>query len=204
MNSFPRYFALLSAVLLCQSLFAEETSISFDEEQLKALESGEVLLLPPGKENMVLAAIRIDAPTALVWSTMMDQERIPKYVKQVRAIEVLEKGDNWKIIEQKLKMHPLLPKLGYVFREEYGPGYQINFKRVRGAFRELTGSWKLIPDEGGEHVILIYSTYVELGWYVPKSWIRNGINKDVPKLLKAFRNEVYIDLPDFEAEESET
>ena len=121
---------------------------------------------------------------------MLDHERVQKYVKELRASKLLEAGENWKIVEHKLKMHPLLPSMKYVFREEYGPDYCIEFNRVSGAFRELTGTWELIPQEDDSSVVLMYSTFVDFGWFIPQSWVNRGINKRVPALLNAFREEV--------------
>ena len=168
----------------------ELSSSPLDQDQLKALEKGEVVFLEPEGRNMLAAVVRIDADPDLVWEVMLDHDRVPKYVKELRESKILETGENWKIIEHKLNMHPLLPRFVYVFKETYGPGYTIEFSRIRGAFRELEGSWKLMSKEGDGHALLMYTTYVDFGWYIPKSWVRGGINKRVPALLNAFRDEV--------------
>ena len=184
-------FLLLIPCLALAEISGESSQLELDDEQLEILESGEVVFLEPEGKNMVSAVIRIEADPELIWEVMLDQERIPKYVKELRESEILEQGENWKIIKHKLKMHPLLPRFEYVFREEYGPGHTVTFNRLSGAFRELNGSWNLVSQEESEHPFLAYTTYVDFGWYVPKTWVRNGINKKVPALLEAFREEVY-------------
>jgi hypothetical protein len=198
-----RFYRYLAGFFCCQLLQAEVKDYSFDEEQLGLLTDGEVVFLEPDEGHMLKAVIRIDAPTALVWEVMIDHDRVPKYVKELREIRILEAGENWKVIEHKLRMHTLLPLFHYVFREDYGFDYSINFKRVRGSFKEITGSWKLVPRENDSHALLVYSTFVDVGWMIPKSWIQKAMNKRVPALLKAFRAEVYSEKEKREAEKIE-
>jgi uncharacterized membrane protein len=166
----------------------------FTSQQKEILAAGEIVFLEPESPYLFKAAVQIDAPASAVWAVMRDQERIPNYVKSVRESRILETGENWEIVEQKLKLHPLLPRFNFVFKEMYGPGYLIQFERVSGSFKEVQGWWRLDQNESVESVTLVYTTYVDIGWFIPKSWIQQGINKDVPELLIAFRNEVYSDL----------
>lgn len=181
--------------LLSIGLTGEEMDgLGLSEEQQRRLKQGEVLFLDPEGRNMLKAVIRIDASPGFVWDIMLDHERVPEYVEQLRRIEVLERGEDWKVVEHRLKMHALVPTFTYVFREEYGENYELTFNRVRGAFKELTGYWKLIPGEAGEACLLVYSTYVDFGWFVPRSWIKKAIDKQVPLLLKTFREVVRSDV----------
>ncbi len=187
--------------LACHQASAAEKAFALEEDQLKALEEGEVIFLEPEGQNMLAAVVRIEAKPEFVWEIMLDHERVPNYVKELRESKLLETGENWKVLQHKLKMSPFLPRFEYVFREQYGPGYTIQFNRISGAFRELTGQWKLVSEKGDDHALLLYTTYVDFGWFIPKSWVKKGINKRVPKLLKAFRDEVYREAGLREAEE---
>ena len=185
------YHLFIFLCVVCSPLWSEENGVALNEDQLKALKDGEVVFLEPEGRNMLAAVVRIETEPDFVWEIMLDHERVPKFVDEVRDLKLLEEGENWKVIQHKLKMSPLLPRFDYVFREEYGPGYTIEFERVRGAFKELTGSWNLISKKEDDHALLMYTTYVDFGWFIPKSWVEGGINKRVPKLLNAFRDEVY-------------
>ena len=181
---------------------SEEGTISLEKDQLSALAEGEVVFLEPEGKNMLAAVVRIEAEPDFVWELMLDHERVQNYVDELRESEILETGEDWKVIQHKLKMSPLLPWFEYVFREDYKSDYTIEFERVSGAFRELTGTWKLLSNKEDDHSLLFYTTYVDFGWYIPKSWVRGGINKRVPKLLNAFRDEVYREI-ELRAEEEE-
>lgn len=182
---------LLFLCSICFQVWAEEKTFSFEKDQLEALEQGEVIFLEPEGQNMLAAVVRIEAKPEFVWEIMLDHERVPNYVKELRESKLLETGENWKVVQHKLKMSPLLPRFEYVFKEHYGPDYTIEFNRISGAFRELSGQWKLVSEKDDDHALLLYSTYVDFGWYIPKSWVKKGINKRVPNLLNAFRDEVY-------------
>jgi len=175
----------------CVQVIAEKKTFSFEQDQLEALEKGEVIFLEPEGQNMLAAVVRIEAKPEFVWEIMLDHERVPNYVKELRESKLLETGENWKVVQHKLKMSPLLPRFEYVFKEQYGPDYTIEFNRISGAFRELSGQWKLVSEQDDDHALLLYTTYVDFGWYIPKSWVKKGISKRVPNLLNAFRDEVY-------------
>ena len=185
----------------CHQASAEEKAFVLEEDQLKALEEGEVIFVEPEGQNMLAAVVRIEAKPEFVWEIMLDHERVPNYVKELRESKLLETGENWKVLQHKLKMNPFLPRFEYVFREQYGPGYTIKFNRISGAFRELSGQWKLVSEKDDDHALLLYTTYVDFGWFIPRSWVKKGINKRVPKLLNAFRDEVYREAGLREAEE---
>ena len=162
--------------------------------QKKTLCEGEVLFLTPESRYLAAAAIQIEAPASLVWEVMLDNERLPDYVKDVRSSVIRESGDNWKILEHRLKVHPLLPHIYYVFKEEYEDDFLIEFRRLEGGIKELMGWWKILPGDKEGTVILMYSVFMDIGWYVPKSFIRSGVTKRIPELLKSFREEVLSEL----------
>jgi hypothetical protein len=193
MNRPLKYAPVWFALFLCQVVQAMESDLPLVQDQINQLSAGEVVFLEPDGNDMLKAVIRINAPLDLIWQVMLDHQRVPKYVDELRESHLLEQGDNWKIIEHTLKMHTLLPTFHYVFREEYGSDHSITFNRLRGAFKSMTGSWRLFVQEDGEYAYLVYSTFVEFGWLIPNSWVERGINKSVPNLLKAFREEVYSD-----------
>lgn len=175
---------------------AEIESHSFTQNEKQVLASGQVLFVEPEAPYLFAAAIQIDAPAQVVWKFMLDHERVPEYVTGLKKIQLLESGGDYKILEHRLKLHPLLPQFYYVFREEYGADYSIEFNRVKGSFKQLSGWWKLVPTDNEGTVILMYSTYVEIGWFIPKSWINKGIRERVPALLTTFREVIYSDLAD--------
>ena len=185
-----RFIFILFVLVQLQLLGAGEEEPEFSAEQWDKLDLGEVVFIAPEPPHLFTAAIRIEVPASVVWQVMLDQDRVPEYVKDLKEVNVLESGENWKVIEHRLMIHPLLPLFYYVFREEYGPEYSIAFNRVRGSFKQMTGWWKLIPSEDEKSVILMYSTLVDVGFFIPKSWIRMGIRKKVPALLTTFRDVV--------------
>ena len=187
-----RFVTGLVAILLGLPLLVQSEEL-YSLEQQEQLDAGEIVFLEPEEPYLFKAAIEINAPADHVWSVMRDPERIPNYVKSLRKSTILEEGENWKIIEQKLKIHSLLPQFRYVFREEYGPDYLIRFERVDGSFKELHGWWRIDATDADKSVRLVYSTFVDVGWFIPASWIKKGISKDVPELLTLFREEVYSD-----------
>ena len=194
----PWSFLIVSSYLLA----SEQEKPLFTVEELGKLSAGEVVFTEPDEPYLFEAAIQIDASASAVWDLMLNHDRVPEYVKGLKELNVLESGENWKVIEHRLMLHPLLPKFYYVFREQYGPGFSIAFDRVKGSFKQMNGWWKIFPTENEKQVILAYSTYVEVGFFIPKSWINRGIRKRVPSLLTTFRDVVLSDLEKAEREEA--
>ena len=187
----PKSIGILVPLVLGNVLAGNLWEQPLEKEQRDRLKAGEVVFLEPEPAYLLATAILIKAPETLVWEIMIDHERLPQYMKDVRSSEIKEAGDSWKIVEHRIKVHTLLPTFQHVFREDYGSDYLIEFQRLSGGIKELNGWWKIIPDQELGGVILMYSVFMDVGWYIPKSWIRKGIDKRVPAFLNAFRDEVY-------------
>ncbi|MCZ6675231.1 MAG: hypothetical protein O7C75_20040 [Verrucomicrobia bacterium] len=187
LRRFGIFVAFFSGNVLQANLWEQP----FTDEQKNKLLAGEVVFLEPEPAYLIATAILIKAPESSVWNIMLDQERIPEYLKDCKLSQIKESGDTWKIVEHRMKVHPLLPAIQYVFREDYGSDYFIEFQRLSGNIKELKGWWKIVPNDDLGGVVLMYSVFVDVGWYIPKSWIKNGMQKRVPALLNAVRGEVY-------------
>ncbi len=89
-----------------------------------------------------------------------------------------------------MKFTWLLPTTTYVFRAEYQEFSRIDFKKVSGELKELEGTWILEPINDGQNTYVIYSVYLDPGFFVPQWLVRHILRGDLPELLMALRNRV--------------
>ncbi len=195
-NSSPifRAFIFLTTLLLPlpASAFNTKHLSKNDDRRLKA---GEVLVdvKPAGSSAAIVsAAIDIPANREIVWSIMTDCERSPQFIPDLKSCRVLKrridgKGD---IREHIVSWGMLLPNVRSVFRSEYQQPESIRFEKVGGDFSELSGEWRLdrVGKTGATRII--YEAKVSIPLLVPTSLVRSAIETDIPKTLKALRDEV--------------
>jgi ribosome-associated toxin RatA of RatAB toxin-antitoxin module len=165
------------------------------QEEKRLLAKGRVIILEQSHgqpKGRVEAAILIDAPVERVWSAMVDCDRAPDFVPGLKGCRVLRRDGNSLIIEHQVRVSWLLPMVTYVFRADYQRYKRIDFKRVSGGLKELEGSWALENINGGRQTIVMYSVYLDPGFYVPQWLVRLILKGDLPDLLTALRNRVSV------------
>ena len=175
---------LLIALLLAGS------ASGWDAKQQAELAEGQVvveaLAIERGEPARVRAAIQIPADPESVWSVMVDCAAAPEYVPNMRSCTVLEKHDDYELIEHRVKISFLLPGVTYVFRADYQPHAEIKFNRVSGGLRHLSGAWKLTK-LGPEITQVDYVVSLRPGFLVPRWLVRRSLKKDLPNVLRALR-----------------
>ena len=142
------------------------------------------------QKGRVEAAILIKAPARQVWKVMNDCDGAPEFVPGLKSCKILQHNDDSEVIEHRVKFTWLLPTVTYVFRAEYQEFKRIDFRKVGGELRELKGTWILEPVNDGQEIYVIYSVYLDPGFFVPQWLVRHILRGDLPELLTALRNRV--------------
>lgn len=166
----------------------------FGETELAKLPNGEVIVRTDQSDNKnegrVQAAILIDSPAQQIWDVMIDCDRAPEFVPGLKSCKVLQRDGDTEIIEHKVKFSWLLPKVTYIFQASYHEFKRIDFKRISGDLKDLEGSWVLDEVSGGKQTIVVYTVFLDPGFWVPKSLIRQKLRKNLPNILLALRERV--------------
>lgn len=170
------------------------TPVPFSEQELAHMAKGGVVIMVDESEGVqkgrVQAAILIKSPARQIWKVMNDCDGAPEYVPGLRSCKILQHDDHSDVIEHRVKFTWLLPTMTYVFRAEYQEFSRIEFRKVGGELRELEGTWILEPVNNGQETNVIYSVYLDPGFFVPQWLVRHLLRGDLPDLLKALRNRV--------------
>lgn len=166
---------------------------AWSSAEMVTLAQGDILVkalaTASGEPARVMAGIRIAADPASIWSVMTDCEAAPEYVPNLRACQLIERGDNYDLIEHSVKLSWLLPSVRYIFKATYRPLESIEFERVSGGLRHLKGAWTLVA-VGDSETLVSYRVALRPGFPVPRWLVRRSLKKDLPAVLAALRDRV--------------
>lgn len=165
---------------------ADDSWIDFDR-----LADREILFETVAEERgtaTIRLALAIDADWQSVWDVITACEVSPEYVPHVvscRSIAVDTETDT-ELFEQTVKPAFFLPRFDHVFRLEYSPPERIDVSHVSGPIERLEGSWRLVPQPDGT-IALIHSLTVNPAFPVPRLFVRNTLERDLPEVLAEIR-----------------
>lgn len=149
----------------------------------------EVLTEPDGTTGIIHGVIDIAAPKSAVWAVMTDCARTGRLIANATCRVV--SGDyraGTDIREQITKGNFIFPAMSNVFRSDYDAQSRIRFRRTSGDFRTLEGEWRLEAiDAATTRVIYVNRLAVNLP--IPSALMREGLRRDVPKVLLNLRRE---------------
>jgi ribosome-associated toxin RatA of RatAB toxin-antitoxin module len=166
---------------------------AFQENEISKLERGEVItksLTPSLKGNLkgAEAKVLIKSPPEKIWNVFDNQEKMAEIIPRLKKVKVLEKNANSQKVYTALKVCPFLPTFKYTLLLDQSQKYKrIKFNRIDGCFNKLYGVWELEPYKGS--TILTYRIFFDLGFYVPPFIRSNSLNKDLPEVMNAIKNE---------------
>ncbi|MBI3884191.1 MAG: SRPBCC family protein [Opitutae bacterium] len=183
-----RVFGFLAAGCLASVTAA---AAELTPEDWAKIARGDVIVrsLPAGEAaaGRVWAAVLIPAPVSTVWNVMLDVEHAPEFVPGLRRARRIERHGPSEIIEHTVKYSWLLPEVTYRFRADYRPQEQIDFQRISGDLRALTGTWTLRPTPDGTGTVVTYSVMLDPGFLVPQWLVRQSLAHNLPAVLRATR-----------------
>jgi hypothetical protein len=177
---------------------APALGVELPERAQAALERGrpyvEVRPGPDGSSGVILAAIDVPAPQAVVWSVMTDCDLALKLVANLKSCRILDRDPQgrWDIREEITRM-TFMPSVRTVYREDFDPPNGMAFHRTDGDLKVLEGEWRLAPH--GDQVRVTYEAHVAAPFAVPGWVARIALRHDVPMALLALRREAMARIP---------
>ncbi|HLZ75728.1 SRPBCC family protein [Phenylobacterium sp.] len=147
-----------------------------------------------GSSGVILAAIDVAAPQAVVFAVMTDCDLAPKMVANLKSCRVLERDPQgrWDVREEISKM-TFAPSVRTVYREDFEPPRAMAFHSTGGDLKIFEGDWKLEPH--GDQVRVTYQARVAAPFAVPGWVARLALRHDVPMALLALRREALARAP---------
>ncbi|MBO6550859.1 MAG: SRPBCC family protein [Rhizobiales bacterium] len=193
----PKFFKILITLLTFISFtsIANAGNIKLTSNQQAYLQKGGLLSAvtpdPNGAAGMVQAVIDIPVPPSVLWQTMLDCKGTNKFIKGLKKCAILARDPKgkWDIREHVVSWLALMPTTRSEFRSVYSKHKSIKFSRTGGDLKTLEGEWNLEPINKGKTTRLTYMARVDPGTFLPPSMIRAAVEADLPKTLKALRDE---------------
>lgn len=138
----------------------------------------------------VEGGININAPAETIWDIMLDCEQALIIVPKMRVCEVLETSNDgsWDIREQKIRIAPLIPKSVSIFRSDFNPYQSIKISLMDGSMAVQEGIWTLDPIDTNKTRVSYWAA-LKPKFPVPNGILKNGVRKDVPKLLQNLKTQ---------------
>lgn len=142
----------------------------------KALDRGEIIVEEVESDSGipgVRASFLVTASREAIWSALVDYDNFPKFFKGIDRLHVLEQDDKGAHVE--FWVDAILADLHYVLYRHYAePGHRLTWHQVSGDLEQIQGSWEILDTANPEKKLLIYDSYVDVGFY-PITWvIRSG------------------------------
>ena len=183
----------LGSLLAAQGPAAGEEPL-FSPAQWQQLRAGQVVLseAPSASEGegLVQAAIIVPSPPWRVWPVMVDCAAAPRWVPGLEECRVLGREADGEVIMHRVDASWFLPEVAYVFRARYQKPWRISFERLRGDLDEMRGPWQMRALDQGRGTLVVYSVFLDPGFWVPQWLVNLTLEADLPELLLALRRRV--------------
>jgi len=186
-------FCLL--VLAPDSAIAEAPVVETPDAVQKKLDNGEVVVDMEniGKTRFVTGRVLIDQPPDKVWPIMVNPfEFQQKISPRMKTCEVVVDKLQKSIPKVTMDTFPI-PDVTYLVESDYtrtDGGARIDFHRIGGTLKDFKGHWVMNPAHNGKKTELVYSMYLDPGFYVPQWIVRFGVKQELPRTLIALRKRV--------------
>lgn len=163
-------------------------SVLADTAEMQTLKQGNVVVkqnpAPANAVPSVEARILIAKPPEQVWTVVSDPVTLMESERKVKKVKVLSKQANKQNVEFSVLMTPLFPAFNYVLLQELSAPYLLTFHRISGSFKDIQGSWRLIPFDNGTKTILSYTLKLDPGPLIPRGLLMTAVKSDLPNMMK--------------------
>lgn len=124
----------------------------------------------------VRALFVVKASREAIWSTLLDYDNFPKFFQGIDDIKVLERNEDGARVE--FWVDAVLTDLHYILYRDYAePKYRLTWQRVAGDLKTIQGSWQILDTDNAEKKLLIYESYVDIGFSLITWAIRQGAKR---------------------------
>jgi ribosome-associated toxin RatA of RatAB toxin-antitoxin module len=147
------------------------------------------------------ASAVIPYPPTEVWSVVTDFESRPRFVPGNKDVQITRREGNRLWIAEHLRV--LLINVRFVvistLDAEQGAVTWVIDRDAPHDIADTTGSWAVVPLEGGQATLVRYRTWIDSGRSVPR-FVEDFLTKrSLPKIVEGVRAEVHRRFPSLRA-----
>jgi hypothetical protein len=177
-----RRLLTLAAVIL-QSAFTGVTPAS-------AQARPDVTVHESGGIYRVAATFSVPQPAAVAMEVLADYGEIPRFMPDVRTSTVLERADNYAVVEQEAVAKFLMfsKRVHLVLEVHQAPG-SLRFRdRCGNSFSSYEGRWTVTEVDGRTHIA--YALTARPAFEVPEFVLRRLLKRDSTRMIRLLTAEI--------------
>lgn len=121
-----------------------------------------------------------------IFNQVMDFESYPDFLPEVKACKVLEKNDEWQIVEMQVNFVKTAKYKIKVFNEK---NKKVWWELVEGDFfKKNDGCWEF--EDMGSQTQVEYSLDVDFKIFIPSMISKKAVSVSLPAMVKNFKKQV--------------
>ena len=180
----------LTLCLLLTTLGVFVQPVFADDYDWDALGQGQVIV--ESVEDMkgipgIRASFLVKAEREIIWATLIDYENFPKFFDGIDNMRVLDSDERGARVE--FWVDAVVIDLNYILYRDYQhPGYLLTWKRESGDMKDIHGSWQILDTGIDGSKLLVYESFVDIGFSVVTWSIRLGAKKKAESMGHKLRD----------------
>lgn len=193
---------VLTSILLCACLrlagsaAADEAPV-FREADTKHLAEGQCVVLDcrpdesgKGDSRFVTVACLINGSRETIWEVINDKDNAASFLEGVLESKVIERDGNHLLVEQRTKVGGPKGSYQYRLRHELTPMTRATFTYAGGELEDVIGAWWIFDGPNPECCLVVYSLYIDAGFFAPHAIVKAGMKRTIPKTMASIAAEV--------------
>lgn len=141
------------------------------------------------KKSYSVAKVLVKAKPDQVWQVLTDYHAAPAIFPSLKNCHVVSEHNGTKVVHYQIKPSGVITSFQYDLELKETGRHRVDWKRVDGDFKEITGYWKLEPMDNGHSTLVTYASYVNGGLFMPQALIKRQVRIDVPQILTALKGQ---------------
>ena len=171
---------VMSAVLLLGSLLAPIEVVATDKSLHIEDVTNEL-----GVKGL-RATFQLHASRTEIWDLLTDYDRFTETFKRIHSLEVINHDEQGALVHFNIKV--LFLTFDYTLQRNYErPLERLTWHRTAGDFRQITGSWEILPGPEENLHIVVFESFVDVGYMIPTAMVRRRAASELEATVKQIR-----------------
>lgn len=175
-----KHGALLTVLLLLGAALSPASAVAVEESL-----SIEDVTNDQGVKGL-RATFQLEASREAIWDLLTDYDRFLETFTRISSLEVINEDDQGALVRFKVKV--VFLSFDYTLQRDYVRPYELlTWHRTGGDFRQISGSWRVLPGPGeGVHVV-VFESFVDVGYLIPTALVRQRAAEEIVETVTQMR-----------------
>ena len=138
----------------------------------------------------VTARFHVPQPPSVARAVLTDYEHIPRFMSDIKASKVIERGAGRAVVEQEgLSRFMMFSKRVHLVLDISETADSVRFRdRCGRSFAAYEGAWTLVARDGGADIV--YQLTADPSFSVPESLLKRLFRRDSGRMIESLRQEM--------------